>query len=182
MTAPPPLPPLRVQGLFLKWIFAACLGVGALALVQLRASPIATSIPLWTLAASATLGVVWYYVAWSNFAPEDRHFTPFGRISAFGAIMRLPLGCYGIYWLFAGLSLFCKAINESLTRREMPVRVPYALAIAGPIVALFSAPWLVRPGDVDAKMMLVCGTGALWFLFMLQCDSARRFMILACLA
>lgn len=173
--------PLRVHGLFLKWIFAACFVAGAAALAKLRGTPDASVIPNVTLGASQLVGVTWLYVAWWNFPPEDRHFTPFGRVSAFGAIVRLLIPCYGTIWIFTGLSLFCKAINESLTRREMPMRVPYALAVA-PTIVFIGGSWLMFRGDVDARMMLVCATGALWFLFMLQCDNARRFMILACLA
>jgi hypothetical protein len=166
--------PLRVHGLFLKWVQLSCIAAALAARFGLHDRSLGLLVAVGSLAVSGVVGVAWLAVAWTNFPPEDLHYTKFGRYTAFGATLRI---FYYPLWTFRNLSLLCNAINDSLQRRSIPVRVPAAVGMAAPVVLLVG---YVLTRDVDARLLLASASGAIWFLFMLQCDHARRFMILAC--
>jgi hypothetical protein len=170
----------HTRGQSLKWIFLAVLSAGPLALYFAGPNKATLAIALAGMVLTPTLGLTWFLVAWATVPAEDRHGTELGRYSLFWVFMRFFIPLYGTFWLFASMLILCKAINHSLIKREMPVRASALVGIASMI-----AFWLVyafAPRDLNGIVTAWTVAGALWFLFMLQTDHARRFMILACLA
>lgn len=164
----------------MKWIFLSALMAGPLATYVGGDSGLTRALSLLGIFASYCLGLAWFLVAWASVPREDRHGTELGRYSLFWVFMRFMFPLYGTYWVFAAMLILSKAINHSLAKREMPVRtsalVGIAAAISLPLVYAFA------PRGPSALIIAWTSAGVLWFLFMLQTDHARRFMILACLA
>ena len=170
----------RATGGSLKWLFLSALVAGPLATYFRGDSDLTRALSLLGVFASYCLGLAWFLVAWASVPTEDRHGTELGRYSLFWVFMRFMFPLYGTYWVFAAMLILSKAINHSLAKREMPVRtsalVGIAAAISLPLV------YAIAPRGPSALVIAWTSAGALWFLFMLQTDHARRFMILACLA
>ena len=167
------------RGGSLKWLFLVALAAGPVTLYVHGDAGVTRAVAALGVFASWGIGVAWFLVAWASVPPEDRHGTELGRYSLFWVFMRFMFPLYGLYWSFAATLILCRAINHSLAKRDMPMRTSALVGIAAAISLLA---YRLTPGGPIGFIIAWTFAGGLWFLFMLQTDHARRFMILACLA
>ena len=172
-----------VSGLFIKWLYLAAAAV----VVALAFWGTDLAIPPLTLVPVAQtpslLGLAWLHLVWSSVPELDRRFTRLGESDAAGAVLRLFIPFYGLYWAYSVHVRLCEAINHSLTMRLMPTRT-YAIPAVLATLASHASLVVLRfdRGHVDRFVMLQFGTYVLWFVYMAYTDAARRIMVLAYLA
>lgn len=173
--------PVRVVsvGLRMKWAYLALALAWPIAFAVELAPDARLAVVGSSIAACELLRFAWIAVAWSSVPESDRHYTLFGKVSSFSAVARLFIPLYGVYWAFILHPMLCRAINDSLTRRNMPTRAsPFAAIVAtvvGGILIVVS-----RTSTIPSAPLLVwCAYAALWFFYMEQLDRARRIMLLS---
>ena len=167
-----------MRGFWIKWVFAACLAGAAYGRFGAR-GPDGATLAAAALSASVLAGLVWFAWAWATVPEEDRNYTLLGRYTAFSATVRLFVPIYSLYWFFRALGHLCASINDSLARRELTMRAPLALANTAAVLFVIAPLFAWRP---DASFLVYLVAGALWFVFTVQADHARRFVFLSAAA
>jgi hypothetical protein len=97
-----------------------------------------------------------------------------GTITPAGAVGRLFVPFYNLYWSFAVNTILCDHIDRVLAQKLRRVRTPKNLAIVAAAVSL--APvfmTVVNRGTPYAFYATLAACG-LWLVYMFACDRARR--------
>ena len=90
------------------------------------------------------------------------------------AVGRLVLPLYGFFWNFKVHTRLCAAIDETLTYTT--VRAPRGLAILAPALTVVADLLPFALEERAAGFYLEVASSAVWFLYMHECDTARRAM------
>jgi hypothetical protein len=169
----------RAPGESVKWFYAVAAALSAVGFFLIRFSLDldidratqktliqAVDGPLrWTLLGIAT---VWIYQAWSGIPAEAR-----GDVSPAGAVGRLFIPLYSLYWVFGVNLRLCSAIDGLLIQKEDARRAPGTLAVAATVLHFAPVVLMLTPIKGYAFLVTIVDT-VLWFTYMLQCDVVRR--------
>jgi hypothetical protein len=114
------------------------------------------------------LGGFWVYYAWSGVPAIMR-----GNITPAGAVGRLFVPFYNLYWSFAVNTLLCDHIDRVLAQKLRRIRTPKSLAIVAAAVNLTPVLITVMKQSQYAFYATLAACG-LWLAYMFACDRARR--------
>jgi hypothetical protein len=173
--------PIPLRAFFVKWIYVAVAAVAPIAwLVGGHAS--ALVIYLGIIATPIT-SLAWLCAVWSGIPASDRGYTRLGEISAFSLVVRAIIPVYNFYWFVVVHLLVRDAINDSLTRREMPTRAhAFAGIIASALEWIGVLAILIPNADPSFILGFLAVAHATWLAQMFHIDGARNIMILSYLA
>jgi hypothetical protein len=129
---------------------------------------------------SATIvGLSWLRLVWKSFPRgEHRAINQLGDVTADGAVGRLFIPFFNVYWMFAVHNRLCNAISASLSEHKVPIRADPGLAFAA-TAALFLARLSVVAREPVITLTVAGIAVILWFSYMYRCDELRRLMLLA---
>jgi hypothetical protein len=182
MAGPPTLVAQPGAGGWLKWAYAACLGLGVFmvfggiglaaidddddgALAALGGGLMVFGGSMWFV--RIIFGLIWLYSSWNSLPPEMR-FTKSRTMSAGEAVGFCFIPFYNLYWIFVANVGLCDALDYGLSTVGSYRRAPRGAAIVACIFQLIPyLNFLISPFT--------------WLLWMFLADSAR-FELLSRLA
>ncbi len=128
---------------------------------------------------ASALGIWWVQLTWSSIPEYDRAADHAGHIPADTVLWRFFIPIYDFYWAFAANVAMCRMINRSLERMQMPPRVQSLVAIAAMVITLVVVAMVVTQSLTVGRSPILWVMYALWFVYMVHVDAARRIMVLA---
>ncbi len=171
----PPLVPWRARGRSVKWLYLVLsAGYASTSLLTGHVSrlggALASLAAVGLVLAQAATVMVWLYTAWSDVPPAER-----GGTTPEGAVIKLLIPLYNLYWIFAVNTGLCAILDAHLGRAGSSRRAPVGLAIAGGILYLASTIFAL-PGLEAAHAVAELTVSAVWFAYMVRCDQVRAIV------
>ena len=163
------------QGMATKWMYLGVslaqflVGLGTLAdSTKLQTAFVLVQLPVALV--SMVLICIWIHTAWSDIPADER-----GDITPGGAVGKLFIPFYNIYWIFAISTSLCGVLNSKLVRIGSQPLAPKGLAVLGCIVHLLTSAANIGGLEGAGPFIAVISYG-LWFAYMLECDKARTIL------
>jgi hypothetical protein len=155
-----------------KWFYLAC-GLLTFALsIAAHAMGPKRGVAFVLLSAPITLtgwglALAWLHTTWSE-VPTDRR----GDITPGGAIGKLFIPFYNLYWMFSVSGALCDVLNLALARVDRPSRVSKGITVSACVLGLFGNVGMIPDLAVVAPYVAVA-VHLFWFTHMRQADGAR---------
>ena len=116
---------------------------------------------------------MWIYGAWSD-VPRPRRVEQ--DVTPGGAVGRLFIPAFNLYWLFAVNQKLCTAIDRELVGAGQRPAAPVTLAVLAPAVHIGHV-IAIRAAEGLPVLFAFCATSLVWFLYMYESDGARAKML-----
>ncbi len=175
---------VRAPGEWVKWLYAGAAGASATTFalaVFLRDHGGApklqalSTIVQWLPTVRSVFALTWVYFAWKGVPPPYR-----GSLSPRRAVLTFFVPVYNLYWMFAINPALCATLDAILQRARERRRAPTLLAhlALGVSICIGALAFALRPAAsrVATGFLAVAPplSSALWLVYMIECDKARR--------